>query len=167
MKRYEDAAKRYRLAATNDELRQRSVYNLGNALVRAAEEAPERGQLLFDAVAAYQEALRLAPGDKDAKWNLELALQRIDDDRMNGGSPGQTRRADYGRGNMNSPGYEGNPEAATGAMAGGGYGAGVGESVDTLDAEQARQLLETVQREQLSSHQGRHENQGGGEGRDW
>lgn len=167
MKRYEDAAKRYKLAAASPTLRQRSVYNLGNALVRAAEERPERGQLLFDAVDAYQEALQLAPGDKDAKWNLELALKRIDDDRLSGGSRGQTRRADYGRGNMNSPGYEGNPEAATGAMAGGGYGAGIGESVDTLDADQARQLLETVQREQLSSHQGRPEKQGLSEGRDW
>ncbi len=167
MKRYEDAAKRYTLAAASPELRQRSEYNLGNALVRAAEERPERGELLYDALGAYQEALRLAPGDKDAKWNLELALIRIDEDRMNGGSRGQTRRADYGRGNMKSPGYEGNPEAATGAMAGGGYGAGIGESVDTLDADQARQLLETVQREQLSSHQGRHENQGSSEGRDW
>ena len=52
-------------------------------------------------------------------------------------------------------------------MAGGGYGAGIGESVDTLDADQARQLLETVQREQLSSHQGRPEKQGLSEGRDW
>jgi Ca-activated chloride channel family protein len=167
MKRYEDAVKRYKLAAASPELRQRSEYNLGNALVRAAEERPERGELLYDALGAYQEALRLAPGDKDAKWNLELALIRIDEDRMSGGSRGQTRRADYGRGNMKSPGYEGNPEAATGAMAGGGYGAGIGESVDTLDADQARQLLETVQREQLSSHQGRHENRGSGAGRDW
>jgi Ca-activated chloride channel homolog len=169
MKRYEDAAVRYRYAATGPAtLRQRSVYNMGNALVRAAEEAPERaGQLLLGAIGAYEEALRLAPSDIDAKWNLELALRRLDEDRNAGGSSGRGRAADYGRGNMNVPGYEGNPDAASGAMAGGGYGAGEGESVDTLDADQARQLLEAVQREQLASHEGRPTQKGPTGDRDW
>ncbi|HET9725476.1 MAG TPA: VWA domain-containing protein [Gemmatimonadales bacterium] len=168
LKRYEDAAVRYRYAATRRELRQQSVFNLGNALVRAAEDAPERtGELLLGAIGAYQEALRLDPADPDAKWNLEIALKRLDDDRTNGGSPGRGRNADYGRGNMNVPGYEGNPEAASGAMAGGGYGAGEGESVEQLDADQARQLLEAVQREQLASHEGRKVGAGESGGRDW
>jgi tetratricopeptide (TPR) repeat protein len=168
MRRYEDAAVRYRLAAAGSPaVRQPSVYNLGNSLVRAAEEAPERGQLLLDAIAAYEEALRLDPTDRDAKWNLELALKRLEEDRMAGGSSGRGRAADYGRGNMNVPGYEGNPEAASGAMAGGGYGAGEGESVDELDADQARQLLDAVQREQLASHEGRRAAEGGRGERDW
>ena len=169
MKRYEDAAVRYRYAATGPvELRQRSVYNMGNSLVRAAEEAPERaGQLLLGAIGSYEEALRLDPGDVDAKWNLELALRRLEEDRNSGGSSGRGRNADYGRGNMNVPGYEGNPDAASGAMAGGGYGAGEGESVDTLDADQARQLLEAVQREQLQSHQGRKSPKGSEGDQDW
>ena len=50
MRRYEDAAKRYRLAASGQgEMRQRGWFNLGNALVRAAENAPERPELLDDA----------------------------------------------------------------------------------------------------------------------
>jgi len=168
MKRYETAAARYRVAAAGPPpVRQQSVFNLGNALVRAAEEAPERGRLLLDAVAAYEEALRLDPGDQDAKWNLELALKRLDEDRTSGGSSGRGRAADYGRGNMNVPGYEGNPDAATGAMAGGGFGAGEGESADSLDPEEARQLLEAVQREQLASHEGRPSPKGSTEGRDW
>jgi Ca-activated chloride channel family protein len=168
MRRYADAAVRYRLAAAGPPaVRQPSVFNLGNALVRAAEEAPERGQLLLDAIAAYEEALRLDPTDHDAKWNLELALKRLEEDRMAGGSSGRGRAADYGRGNMNVPGYEGNPEAASGAMAGGGFGAGQGESVDELDADQARQLLEAVQREQLASHEGRRSPEGGTGERDW
>jgi Ca-activated chloride channel family protein len=168
MRRYEDAAVRYRVAATGPPaVRQPSVFNLGNSLVRAAEEAPERGQLLLDAIAAYEEALRLDPADHDAKWNLELALKRLEEDRMAGGSSGRGRNADYGRGNMNVPGYEGNPEAASGAMAGGGFGAGQGESVDELDADQARQLLEAVQREQLASHEGRRSPEGRTGDRDW
>jgi Ca-activated chloride channel family protein len=168
LKRYEDAAVRYRYSSTRRDLRQPSVFNLGNALVRAAEDAPERsGQLLLGAIGAYQEALRLDPADQDAKWNLELALKRLDEDRTNGGSSGRGRNADYGRGNMNVPGYDGNPEAASGAMAGGGYGAGEGESVEQLDAEQARQLLEAVQREQLATHEGRKVGAGEAGGRDW
>ncbi len=168
MRRYEDAAVRYRLAAAGPQaVRQPSVFNLGNSLVRAAEEAPERGQLLLDAIAAYEEALRLDPTDHDAKWNLELALKRLEEDRMAGGSSGRGRAADYGRGNMNVPGYEGNPEAASGAMAGGGFGAGQGESVDELNADQARQLLEAVQRQQLASHEGRRSPEGGTGDRDW
>jgi hypothetical protein len=68
---------------------------------------------------------------------------------------------------MNVPGYEGNPETASGAMAGGGYGAAEGESVEELDADQARQLLEAVQREQLQSHEGRKTGEGETGGRDW
>jgi len=168
MRRYEDAVVRYRLAAAGPPVvRQPSVFNLGNSLMRAAEEAPERGQLLLDAIAAYEEALRLDPTDHDAKWNLELALKRLEEDRMAGGSSGRGRQADYGRGNMNVPGYEGNPEAASGAMAGGGFGAGQGESVEELNADQARQLLEAVQREQLASHEGRRSSEGGTGDRDW
>jgi len=168
LRRYEDAAVRYRYSATARQLRQASVFNLGNSLVRAAEDAPERsGELLLGAIGAYQEALRLDPADQDAKWNLEIALQRLDEDRTNGGSAGRGRNADYGRGNMNVPGYEGNPEAASGAMAGGGYGSAEGESVEQLDAEQARQLLQAVQREQLATHEGRKVGAGEGGGRDW
>jgi len=167
LRRYEDAARRYRLAAESKELRQRSLYNLGNSLVRAAEEAPGHPEPLREAIRAYQEALLLDPGDAAAKWNLELAVKRLSDDRTSGGSPGRGRNADYGRGNMNNPGYEGNPEAAVGAMAGGGFGAGEGETAKELDLDQARRLLETVQRQQLTSHEGRPpKTQATGE-RDW
>ena len=155
------------MAAESKELRQRSLYNLGNSLVRAAEEAPGHPEPLREAIRAYEEALRLEPGDAAAKWNLELAVKRLSDDRTSGGSPGRGRNADYGRGNMNNPGYEGNPEAAVGAMAGGGFGAGEGETAKELDLDQARRLLETVQRQQLTSHEGRPPKSGATGERDW
>jgi Ca-activated chloride channel family protein len=168
LRRYDDAAERFRQATWGSEqLRQRSFYNLGNALVRAAEETPESNERLHRAVAAYEEALRLDPSDADAKWNLELALRRLGDDRTSGGSRGRGRSADYGRGNMNQPGYEGNPEAAVGAMAGGGFGSGEGESVEQLDEEQARRLLDAVQREQLTTHEGKRMRETPAGGRDW
>jgi Ca-activated chloride channel homolog len=168
MRHYEDAAKRYRLAiAGPPDLRRRSAFNLGNALLRAAENAPERPELLLGSIRAYEEALRLGPSDADAKWNLEIALRRLNDDRRAGGSPGRTRNADYGRGNMNSSGYEGNPDAAVGAMAGGGFGSAKGESVEELDVEQARRLLEAVQREQLQTHDGQRMKDSRSGERDW
>jgi tetratricopeptide (TPR) repeat protein len=165
--RYEEAARSFRDASSVVRLKQPSYYNLGNSYVRAAEDATNKDELLRRAIAAYEEALRLDPADSAAKWNLEIALQRRGDDRDSGGSAGRGRSADYGRGNMSVPGYEGNPEAAVGAMAGGGYGAGEGESAQELSESEARQLLEAVEREELSSHQGRQGGAGGSGEKDW
>ena len=167
LKQYEDASKSFREATGISRLRQRSFYNLGNAYVRASEEAPENAEPLRQAITAYEEALRLNPADSAAKWNLELALRRRGEDRESGGSSGRGRSADYGQGDMNVPGYEGNPEAAVGAMAGGGYGAGEGESAEELSEAEARALLEAVEREQLTSHEGRQSSGAGAGQKDW
>src|ERR687898_2648672 len=45
MKQYENAARSFRESAVVPELKQKSQYNLGNSLVRMAEEAPEKDQL--------------------------------------------------------------------------------------------------------------------------
>jgi Ca-activated chloride channel family protein len=168
IRRYEDAEKTYRRAL--DRLpawRQRVYFNLGNAYVRAAEETEDKSGPLRHAVEAYQEALRLDPGDQDAKWNLELALRRLGDEEESGGSRGRGGRAEYGRGQMREDGYEGRREAAVGAMAGGGSGDTEGESAEELDEPSARRLLEAVERQQLSSHQGRPSTKGAGGEKDW
>jgi len=170
LERYEAAAAQFRGAARHAETpaaRQRALYNLGNAMVRAAEDKPGEPEPLLDAVAALEEALHLDPGDADAKWNLEIALRRLGDDRTAGGSSGRGRQADYGQGDMNVPGYEGNPDAAVGAMAGGGFGSAEGESVEELTEEQARDLLDAVQRQQLTTHEGRPSERGPRGERDW
>ena len=167
LERYDESAAAFRQSSGTPELRQQSLYNLGNALVRAAEERPGEPEPLLDAVAAYEEALRLAPADAEARWNLEVALRRLGDDRTSGGSSGRGRAGDYGRGDNNVPGYEGNPDAAVGAMAGGGYGSAEGESVEELSADEARRLLESVERQQLSSHEGRRSKRGPTGERDW
>ena len=167
LERYEEAAEQFRTAARDPGLRQRSLFNLGNSMVRAAEEKPGSPDPLYRAAAAFEGALRLDPRDQDAKWNLEIALRRLGDDRTSGGSSGRGRNADYGQGNMNVPGYEGNPDAAVGAMAGGGFGSAEGESVEELTPEEARRLLEAVQRQQLTSHEGRRNKQSNKGDRDW
>jgi Ca-activated chloride channel family protein len=167
LERYEEAADQFRASARDPRLRQRSLFNLGNAMVRAAEEKPGQPEPLYRAAEAFEGALRLDPRDQDAKWNLEIALRRLGEDRTSGGSLGRGRNADYGQGNMNTPGYEGNPDAAVGAMAGGGFGSAEGESVEELTTEEARRLLEAVQRQQLTSHEGRRNKQSNKGDRDW
>jgi Ca-activated chloride channel family protein len=167
LERYDEAVAAFRQSARTPELRQKSLFNLGNAMVRAAEERPGEPTPLLDAVTAFEEALRLDPADADARWNLEVALRRLGDDRTSGGSSGRGRNADYGRGDNNVPGYEGNPDAAVGAMAGGGYGSAEGESAEELSADEARRLLEAVERQQLTSHEGRRSSRGPTGDRDW
>lgn len=168
-KHYPEAVVRWRGTFGEPRFRQRSSYNLGNAAVRLAEDATDavKDSLLDEAVSAYEDALRLAPHDQDAKWNLEIALRRRGE-RPGGSSAGRSRHGDYGQGNQNVPGFQGNPEAAVGAMAGGGFGSGGdGESVKELDPTQARQLLDAVQREQLASHLGRRASRPSADGKDW
>jgi len=168
-KHYGEATSRWREAMSQQPLRQRSSYNLGNAAIRGAEDATglAKDSLLDDAVSSFEQALWLDPTDADAKWNLEIALRRRGE-RPGGSSSGRSRHGDYGQGNQNVPGFQGNPEAATGAMAGGGFGSGAdGESVKELDPTQARQLLDAVQREQLASHLGRRASHPTREAKDW
>ena len=167
MKQYNEAAKTWRDALTGapDQLRHETYFNMGNAFVRADEDANALSGYLERAIDAYEEALRLNPADQDAKWNLEIALARRGDPGQDG-SPGRGGRADYGRGS-NEEGYEGNREAAVGAMAGGGSGGDEGESVEEMDPEQARAMLEAIERQQLSTHEGRRAKSTGQGDRDW
>ena len=167
LRQYTEAAKSWRESMNGPKvLKQEAFYNMGNAYVRAAQDANALSRYLDRAVEAYEEALRIDPRDQEAKWNLEVALRRRGDtdDR---GSRGAGGRADYGRSNSREEGYEGNRQTAVGAMAGGGQGGDEGESVEELDEQQARAMLEEVERQQLNTHEGRRQQKGGSAGRDW
>jgi Ca-activated chloride channel family protein len=167
LKQYSEASKSWREATSGADsaLRQAAYFNMGNAFVRASEDANALSGYLERSLDAYEEALRLRPDDRDAKWNLEIALQRYGDPGQ-AGSRGRGGRADYGVGS-HEEGYEGNRETAVGAMAGGGSGSDEGESVEEMDPEQARALLEAVERQQLSTHEGKRPRSTAGAGRDW
>jgi tetratricopeptide (TPR) repeat protein len=168
LRRYEEAVKTYREALTGDRaLQHRAYFNLGNAYVRAAEDAGRDLDALRRAVTAFEEALRLDPADRDAKWNLELALRRLGESEESAGGAGMRGRAEWGRGNMTKSGYEGSQQAQVGAMAGGGQGDAEGESAEELDEPSARRLLEAIERQQLASHEGRPAGGGAKGERDW
>jgi Ca-activated chloride channel family protein len=168
MSRYEEAVESYRkaLVSADTALTHRVLMNLGNAYVRAAEEAPDKEDFLRRAVTTFEQALVLAPADQDAKWNLELTLRKQVDVET-GGSPGRGGRAQAGQGSGGEEGLDSQREMAIGAMAGGGSGDAGGESAEELSADDARKLLEAVEREQLTSHEGRPATSGGRAGRDW
>jgi len=80
---YDEAERHLRaaLSTVEPDSRVRAHFNLGNRFLEAARTIPDpraRAQLLDAAVEAYRQALRIDPGDLDAKWNLELALTERD-----------------------------------------------------------------------------------------
>lgn len=77
--KFDQAARNFRLAnRTGDApLRSKALYNLGNARYREND--------LNGAVSAYEEALSLAPQDKEAKANLEFVKQRKEHPPQQGG----------------------------------------------------------------------------------
>jgi Ca-activated chloride channel family protein len=100
--RYEEAEPHLRAAldAVEPDLRQRTLYNLGNRFLdaaRASMNPAEQGPMLRTAIESYQRALRLRPEDVSAKWNLEMALREEErqqqaqpsDDQSGEGEPEQ------------------------------------------------------------------------------
>ncbi len=165
--RFEEAMKSFRAAASaGSPVRAEALYNLGTAAIRAAEVAPQNPQLLDDAVTALDESLVLRPDDRDAKWNLEVALRRRGN-RESSGSPGRGGRAQAGSEGGREEGLDSQRETAIGAMAGGGRGNAEGESAQELDPNEARRLLDAIEREQLSSQEGRPGKRGQRHDRDW
>jgi tetratricopeptide (TPR) repeat protein len=75
------------------ELRQRALYNAGNADLepvfrRRVTDEERRSAMLLRAIGRYKDALLLRPDDADAKWNLELALRLLRRDPPSGGGGG-------------------------------------------------------------------------------
>lgn len=75
------------------ELRQRALYNAGNADLepvfrRRVTDDERRREMLLRAIGRYKDALLLRPNDADAKWNLELALRLLRRDPPSGGGGG-------------------------------------------------------------------------------
>lgn len=67
----EDAADSFSQALQSEDpgIKSRAQYNLGNSLYRQGK--------LQESLSAYREALKLAPGDRDAKHNLEFVLKQL------------------------------------------------------------------------------------------
>ena len=87
------------LDARSPDLRARAFYNLGNAHAAPADR-PASAEDLRQAIDAYRRSLLLEPGRADARWNLELARQRLEEmeSRPPSGAQGPERESDSGAG---------------------------------------------------------------------
>jgi len=167
MGRYEIAVKEFaEAAAMQSPLRTSALFNLGTAALRAAENSEKTDELLDRAIASFEDVLIATPGDSLTRWNLEIAIKRrgnID----TGGSSGQGGRANAGRGQGREEGLNDSRETAVAAMAGGGSGSADGESAKEIDEQEARKQLDALERELLSTHEGRAAKHGQRGDRDW
>lgn len=117
------------------ELRFRALYNLGLlALRQAATDTANRDAHLAEAERAYRDALRLVPGNRTAKWNLELAVRK----RHGGG--GQNNAPPQGGGQSPPGGGQGGPERSRGGVGAAG-----------LSPSQAEQVLRSIGLEELKT----------------
>ncbi len=81
---YETAMKHFSqtLTARDLTLQERSYYNLGNTHFRLGEdstEPKEKQQQWEQAIQNYESALKLQPGDEDAKFNLEVVKKKLEE----------------------------------------------------------------------------------------
>jgi hypothetical protein len=155
--RFEEAVRRFQGGLTGrTALRERTYFNLGNSYVwqaRAEYSRQDKRSALRGAIDSYEQALTIDPHDADAKWNLEIALLRLEE-ADSAGSGLHRGDANWGGGNLTKSGYEGAPQTGAGASPGGGYGASSGEdAVSQITETQARQLLKTVERAQVTGQQ--------------
>jgi len=69
--RYDDALPSYSRAQTDQKLEETAKFNTANALVRIGMSSGDKDKLK-EALETYKEAIKMAPGDLDAKYNYEF-----------------------------------------------------------------------------------------------
>jgi len=112
-------------------------YNLGNAYFDAAKWS--------EAIAAYREALQINPDDLDAKHNLELALQKLDDQQQPQQNQEPKTNDDQSQAGEATPAPMGQPEISQNPDQGRPEPSGAAqETKSNITPEQARQLLQAV-----------------------
>ena len=185
---YDEAIAEYRQAQVQDPDRAEPYYNAANAYNRQSQldadlaqaqqalktAAPELaaqtwynlGNAYFDAqdwpqaISAYQEALRLKPGDVDAKHNLELALQKLEEQEQQEQEQQQDQQQDQQEGedqtgeeseNRDQSGTDeatptpaGQPDASEEQGQATPEPAGEAEETQGMTPEQALQLLQAL-----------------------
>ncbi|MBI4546141.1 MAG: VWA domain-containing protein [Gemmatimonadetes bacterium] len=155
--RFEEAEPYLRTAGAGIEpaLRARAAYNLGNRYLLPGRRAePEPGvAMLGQAVEAYKRALRLDPADRDAKWNLELALRERERQRSleaaAGGGGGQQQQ-DQPEQQDRTGGSAGSssPAAPPSPSAGGSEDSRGAPAGQPMTREQAERILSAIEQDE-------------------
>jgi Ca-activated chloride channel family protein len=91
------------LRAQSPELRAHAFYNLGNVLTQSGSASAETTRA---AIEAYRRSLLLDPHNEDARWNIELAMRRLQEMEQplaGSGQQGQARPQPPGAGDERRP----------------------------------------------------------------
>jgi Ca-activated chloride channel homolog len=155
--RFDDAQRHFEIAlqGVEPELRQRTFYNLGNRFLeegRAEGDVQREGALLDAAIEAYRSALRMAPHDVEAKWNLELALREREENEQRQQSMPQQPDPQSGQDDDEEQQQqaEGAGGAAGPSQAPAGEGGDAGTTMDQqpMSQEQADRILNAIEQDE-------------------
>ncbi|HEU5208756.1 MAG TPA: VWA domain-containing protein [Longimicrobiales bacterium] len=155
LRRYAEAERHLQLALRDVDpiLRQHAYYNLGNRFLEAARAGsdPQAQSAQYEAaIEAYRHALRLAPDDVDAKWNLELA-QRERDEQQPEPQPQEQDQQEQDNQNredeQQAREQEGQAQPSQG-QAGQGQQSGSRFEQQPMSREQAEQILSAVEQDE-------------------
>ncbi|MHB1170240.1 MAG: VWA domain-containing protein [Longimicrobiales bacterium] len=155
LRRYAEAERHLELALRDVDpaLRRNAYYNLGNRYLEAARAGgdPQAQAAQYEAaIEAYRHALRLAPDDVDAKWNLEMA-QRERDEQQPEPQPqeqDQQEQDDQNREDeQQAREQEGQADPSQG-QAGQGQQSGSRFEQQPMTREQAEQILSAVEQDE-------------------
>jgi tetratricopeptide (TPR) repeat protein len=137
----DSAAARFQeaLRLRGDQPREAAAYNLGNLAMRGKDFAA--------AVRSYKEALRLRPGDRDAKRNLEEALRQ-----MRQANPEQRKSPPSGGAGPPTPPGKDRPQPSQGS-GGRGQAPPPRGSAGAFTKEEAEQWLDALESERRARRQ--------------
>jgi Ca-activated chloride channel homolog len=154
--KYEDADRHLRLAlrALRSDAKPRAHYNLGNRYLEQARKGgdPQAAtQMLDAAVESYKQALRLTPDDRDAKWNLELALREKEKQSQSPSGGGQDEQKPQNDNQQNqSPSSGGGAGSSSQSQPNAGQGNQQGQQYEQrpMSEEQADRILSAVEQDE-------------------
>jgi Ca-activated chloride channel homolog len=153
--RFQDAERQFQAAlqGVDPELRQRTFYNLGNRFLeegRRQQELTQQAGLLDAAIEAYRRALRVAPGDVDAKWNLELALRDREENEQQRQSMPQQQQQDPSQQDQDQQDQQGGGSGGSGPQGEAGEGRDRGSSSEQqpMSQEQADRILSALEQDE-------------------
>jgi Ca-activated chloride channel homolog len=149
-------AQQYLQQATKEaeaEVKQRAQYNLGNRYLEDARKGragDETTQLLDAAVESYKHALRLDPNDRDAKWNLELALREREKQSQSpsGGAQDEKPRSQDQQNQSPAAGGAGGGQSQSNSPSGQGNRQGMNYEQRPMSQEEADRVLSAVEQDE-------------------
>ena len=154
LQQYAEAERHLQVALrdVDPDLRQRAYYNLGNRFLESAREGGDpraQVQQLEAAVAAYRESLRLAPGDAEAKWNLEMALRARDEQQSNMSQPNQPQDPQDNEGEQEDESESQSSGGSSSQQPSSNDGeTGSGTEQQPMSQQQAEQILAAIEQDE-------------------